>query len=131
MGYNGPGYPQARILEINLFIPFHKNSAVSKRRNWRRLAFADCADSYSLFSFSGFYRACRLSNVHSIRVLSDFAITSGHLSIFEDEKGGFPQIYPIYSLRTNQFSGQTANLICFIARKNHLNPMKIIHLFSC
>jgi len=92
---NGPGYPQARILEINLFIPFHKNSAVSKRRNWRRLAFADCADSYSLFSFSGFYRACRVANVHSIRVLSDFAITSGHLSIFEDEKGGFFQVYPI------------------------------------
>jgi hypothetical protein len=73
MGYNGPGYPQARILEINLFIPFHKNSAVSKRRNWRRLAFADCADSYSLFSFSGFYRACRVANVHSIRVLSIFS----------------------------------------------------------
>ncbi|MBS9770921.1 MAG: hypothetical protein J7F05_10745, partial [Trichodesmium erythraeum GBRTRLIN201] len=74
---------------------------------------------------------CRLHCVHSIRVLFDIAITSGHLSIFEDEKGGFPQIYPIYSLKTNQFSGETYTLICFIARKNHLNPMKIIHLFSC
>jgi hypothetical protein len=27
---------------------------------------------FSLFLFSGFYRACRVANVHSIRVLSDF-----------------------------------------------------------
>jgi hypothetical protein len=63
VGENGPGYPQARILEINLFIPFHQNSAGSKRPTWRSPAFAACADSYSLFSFSGFYRACRVANV--------------------------------------------------------------------
>jgi hypothetical protein len=94
MPYNGPGYPQARILEINLFIPFHQNSAGSKRPTWRSPAFADCADSYSLFPFSGFYRACRVANVHSIRVLSDFYKTSGHLSIFEDEKRGLFQSLP-------------------------------------
>jgi hypothetical protein len=93
MRHNGPGYPQARILEINLFIPFHQNSAGSKRPNWRSPAFAACADSLSLFSFSGFYRACRVANVHSIRVLSLFYITSGHLSIFEDEiRGLFPSL---------------------------------------
>ena len=74
---------------------------------------------------------CRLHCVRSIRALFDIAIISGHFSNFEDEKGGFPQIYPIYSLRTNQFSGETDTLICFIARMNQIYPMKIIQLFSC
>jgi hypothetical protein len=111
VSHNGPGYPQARILEINLFIPFHQNSAGSKRRNWRSLAFADCADSHSLFSFSGFYRACRVANVHSIRVLSLFYKTSGHLSIFEDEiRGLFPSL-PNSPISDHQFSGKMDTLI--------------------
>jgi hypothetical protein len=108
---NGPGYPQARILEINLFIPFHQNSAGSKRRNWRSLAFAVCADSLSLFSFSGFYRACRVANVHSIRVLSIFYKTSGHLSIFEDEKRGLFSSLPNSPILDHQFSGKMDTLI--------------------
>jgi hypothetical protein len=103
---NGPGYPQARILEINLFIPFHQNSAGSKRRNCRSPAFADCADSLSLFSFSGFYRACRVANVHSIRVLSHFYKTSGYLSIFEDEIRGLFSSSPNSPILTTNFQAK-------------------------
>jgi hypothetical protein len=36
---NGPGYTQAGIPENNLFIPFHQNSAGSKRLTWRSPGF--------------------------------------------------------------------------------------------
>jgi hypothetical protein len=40
---------------------------------------------------------CRLHCVHSIRVLFDIAITSGHLSVFEDEKKGlFPNLSNLF-----------------------------------
>ncbi|MCR9066883.1 MAG: hypothetical protein NXI00_23125, partial [Cytophagales bacterium] len=92
-------------------------------------AFAVCADSLSLFSFSGFYRACRVANVHSIRVLSLFYKTSGHLSIFEDEIRGLFQSLPNSPISDHQFSGEMDTLICLIARMNQIYPMKIIQLF--
>ncbi|WP_238578358.1 hypothetical protein, partial [Phaeodactylibacter xiamenensis] len=73
---------------------------------------------------------CRLHCVHSIRVLSDFTKLAAISLFSKTRKGAFPKFIQLSDF-DNQFSGVTANLICFIARKNQLNPMKIIQLFSC
>ena len=90
----------------------------------------ECAQRERAAAVRSVAEYCRLHCVHSIRVLFDFTITSGHFSIFEDEKGGFSKFFKLSDL-DNQFSGNTDTLIYFIARKNQLNPMEIIHLFSC
>ncbi|MBS9770383.1 MAG: hypothetical protein J7F05_07780 [Trichodesmium erythraeum GBRTRLIN201] len=85
----------------------------------------------SLFSSRRFLPAWHVAIVHSIRVLFDFTITSGHFSIFEDEIRGLFSSLPNSPISDHQFSGKTGTLIYFIARKNQFNPMKITQLFCC
>jgi len=85
---------------------------------------------FSNFSMEDFTRlVCSQCSQHSrfIRFLQN---ERPSLYFRRRDKGAFFK-FTQFSDFDNQFPGQTANLICFIARKNQLNPMKIIQLFSC